>query len=686
MEELFFMANSNTLLALAYIREADNPLGVISNLILYCLHESSNGELRHDELKNKMVESFGLSIPNHLIDCCLKYLQKSQKVVKLSNGAGYQLVSSSFDIEKFNMDKNVLSLEEDRFTNGLCKYINEKYHLTWDKNKAIKSFSDLVLNDNFSETVLERKLDSETASMKYVSDTWYVKNYIFYLLDNKTDENYNYFFKVFNGLIVLNGITQIPDYSQNKHQKFRGTPFYFDTKILLRILGFSAPYFTETSLELVRLIQSEYEGKICVFDHVVKEIKYALTLAYNDFSKYGTIKNYEMDLFRKTNNYSLEDFKIAIDSIETRIKEEFNFTIVKNIDWNDISSRKNCIDTEALEKYISESNPLWSELAVRNDVYAIAQINIERNGNYSSKFGGKKKLPVFVTSNFKLISDIKNYSFKCSENNTELPWPPHKTPLISDYDLTCRLWLTSYSKEPISLNLIKSAYLYQQSDSAFFEKIINTYKDVKEKHRYSVVDLDYERFEKLKELIIENTGGDLERITDEVVAISFEELVQRQSLAKDNAIRELSNKANDNEQVITYLTDTLITTASTRFINKISPIKKFNCWAIKNTPWIIAVFGVILVYVCEYIKTNELFGTDKLYSLLPFVLTIVFQIIDKKVLNDSSVEKWLNHYKRKSKKEFENYIIEQLSEQEKEFQERIIKHSIDNTQFFKQIS
>ena len=35
MKELFAMANSNTLLALAYIRELKNPLSVICNLIHY---------------------------------------------------------------------------------------------------------------------------------------------------------------------------------------------------------------------------------------------------------------------------------------------------------------------------------------------------------------------------------------------------------------------------------------------------------------------------------------------------------------------------------------------------------------------------------------------------------------------------------------------------------------------------
>ena len=121
-----------------------------------------------------------------------------------------------------------------------------------------------------------------------------------------------------------------------------------------------------------------------------------------------------------------------------------------------------------------------------------------------------------------------------------LPWSPYKMPIISDYDLTCRLWLTSASKEPVSLSLIKTAYLYQQSDSAFYEKIKLTYQTIKEKHKYNLIDLDHERFEKLKEIVIEKTKGDIEEITDDVVVISFEELASRKSMHKDEEIATLS--------------------------------------------------------------------------------------------------------------------------------------------------
>ncbi len=681
MKELFNMANCNTMLALAYIQESENPLQVICNVIQYCLSVSPSKELRYDILKERMFENLGFSIPNHVINSCIRYLEKKKQIEKIADGAGYRILSSNFDINKFNSDKINLSILEERFIESLCKYTKDYFSIEWDKKEAFNYFADLVLRDSFNESVIESN-DMASTKNNYIPNTWYVKKFIFYLLENKSDNNYDYFLKVFNGLLTLNGLTQISDYNQNKQQKFRGTPFYFDTKFLLRLLGFSFPYHTETAMELIRLIRSDYEGKLYVFRHTISEIRYAISLAINDLSKQQVIINYEMEFFRKSHNYSVDDFKIAADSIESRLTKEFGFTIVDGIDWNDLNSRKYCIDTEALNDYLAKSNPEWSKSGIRNDVHSITQINIERNGSYDIKFGGKSRLPIFITSNNKLIHDIKEYTVKCSNNGIPLPWHTNKLPLISDYDLTCRLWLTSKHQEPVSLNLIKSAYLYQQSDNEFYKKILETYQQVKEKHKYNVIDLDYIRFEKLKELIIIDTKGDIESINDDVVATSFEELATRQSLAKDKTIEDLNKQRNAKDIKINQITDSFIKSVSDRYKEKISIFQRLISFGISNLHWIISALGIILVFVFGQLQNEKILSQYNLLAILPIVISIVFEFLDKKVFTESILLKWQNRYKSICKGRFESMIISTLREEELPYKERIIMCSIDNTRFF----
>ena len=184
------------------------------------------------------------------------------------------------------------------------------------------------------------------------------------MLQKSHGAEYQYFINVFNGVLVLIGLTQTNDYNQDKQQKFKGTRFFFDTKILLRILGFTFPYLKESATELATLITKEYEGEICVYRHVIDEIKHAINLARIDIEKYGYIKNREFDYYQKETDYSADDFKIAIDSVEERISKELGFTIVDDFDWNDIKSKINCLDTEALLQFIIGRNPDWSKTAI----------------------------------------------------------------------------------------------------------------------------------------------------------------------------------------------------------------------------------------------------------------------------------------------------------------------------------
>ena len=49
------MNTENTLIALAYVKETENPLEVFGNYILICLLKAPEKKLRHDELCNTIV-------------------------------------------------------------------------------------------------------------------------------------------------------------------------------------------------------------------------------------------------------------------------------------------------------------------------------------------------------------------------------------------------------------------------------------------------------------------------------------------------------------------------------------------------------------------------------------------------------------------------------------------------------
>ena len=95
------MNNRNALISLAYIETSDNPLQVFCNFILYLLLKAPEQTLRADILKDCLQDEFGISMPQQIINNCVRLMEKRGEVAKLPHGAGYKIEKTSFDIDKF---------------------------------------------------------------------------------------------------------------------------------------------------------------------------------------------------------------------------------------------------------------------------------------------------------------------------------------------------------------------------------------------------------------------------------------------------------------------------------------------------------------------------------------------------------------------------------------------------------
>ena len=115
------MNTENTLIALAYIKETDNPLKVFCNYILICLLESSEKKLRHDEICIKIEEKFGIKMPHHMIKMCYKILERQKQISKLPNGAGYLVTDEKFDLKSYEIKREHLLYKEKLLKNTFEK-------------------------------------------------------------------------------------------------------------------------------------------------------------------------------------------------------------------------------------------------------------------------------------------------------------------------------------------------------------------------------------------------------------------------------------------------------------------------------------------------------------------------------------------------------------------------------------
>lgn len=649
------MGNQNAMVALAYIREVDNPLKVFCNLIVYSL--AKNGKrLTRDELIANMQIDFGISMSGYMIKMCQRMLL-SEKRVKIENENYVLIETGNFSIEEFDKEKSRLSQNEDMLIHDLMNYLRQNYNIQWEKDATREKLTKFLLQNNgaydlFVDRCTFDSCDSKSDGDKQrVNDNWYIGNYISHIITKK-EPSYEYLLSVVQGLIIYIGLYQVNDYDSEKSMKYSGTNFYIDTKLVLRLMGFSIASEIESAKEMVDLLVEEYGANICVLEHTIGEVKSALIKASREV-KDGEITDQELNRYAIINKYDTENFEIAADSVEHVIKNELKYDILKNWDWNSQESKRYSIDTKELAEYIAQKKSSWNQKAIENDVNAINIINILRKENYDIKFGTKKKLPIFITTNTVLVRCIMEYA----KDNDAVKWKKGYLPVITDTFLMYRLWLLSPKKTNNlpEMVLARFAYSAQQSDVHFFMKLRETIKEISEKHQHHVWDLDEERRKKMEETLVRNTNGNIDEINQETLIASIKEAIALENADKDMKISQLqkSNEAmaassrKKDDEIVDILSDGIIKSIKFK-LQKLAMKFFINEQHVAGA--IASIFGVISFFVTGMV-TSTMGKLSSIESLIIqiglFVIVGVLTYAPNMAMNDKFLtpfcQKRINH-------------------------------------------
>lgn len=609
---IFDMKNQNSLISLAYIKVSDNPLYVFCHYILYILLKEPTHELRADILKERLLAKFGLNMPQQLINNCIRLLEQRTEVVRLPHGGGYRISETDFDLDHFENTIQKLQEHENTVLGSLTDFVNQKYRKRWTKEEARNYLSAFLGKEGYgAQLFLQKELKIEG---KQASPSVYIGRYIDCLQEKPDCLELRYLEELVNGMMVLQGISQTGDYQQNKHQKFKGTVFYFDTKLVLRALGFSWKAQVDSVREMVRLLRDKYEAKIGIFPQTLTEVENALSMAGSSFQKGRPIRDLELKLYSELypeDAAMLLDFSSIVPEL---LKRELGIDEPTKINWDKSETRKYNIDVKVIADYI-EDQCGWRRGAIDNDVEVINQINILRKADYTCQYGGKDKLPVFVTSNSKLAYTFRDYITENEENGKG--WSSHALPVISDNMLLYRVWLpfaTEYGNLP-ALTLSRFAYSAQSEGIVFYEKFRSMASTLEKTKNVDLVNVTEAARRKVEDILMMATDGNPEQMTEEVVAASFDEYVRLEKLHLTEENTKLSEqKESRDSQVIKLLAQ--------KYINKLGP--KRLLLPLSKLWWLFA-------FAALFAATSAI--SDNVYlrsiSIIPLAVQIVQFAVDK---------------------------------------------------------
>lgn len=677
------LKNKNALVALAYIKTNENPVVVFCNYILYVLSKSSTQSMRIDELHDSVFEEFGLDLPIQMINICAKILKKSKSVEILPNGAGLHFCDESFDATGFDVAFSQLQFKETSVINCLADYVKKKWEIEWSYEEA-KSYLSIFLDEQGNAASIF--LDDEIPKTNKLSPSWYIGRFVSDLHKQRESVEWKYLLDIVNGMMIYQGVYYIDDYNQNKAQKFKDTEFYIDTKLLLRYLGYSFPAQVKAAQELIDLIINEYQGKIMVFDQTIAEVGNALVAAGKEYNRKKEISDWELRGYAALNPTGAELLLEKADALITTIEQSNKIRKCEVSDWGRSEYHKHYINEAALKSFIKSEHESWRDGTIKNDVAVINQINVLRKSDYSIRYGGKSKLPVFVTTNLGLVYSVKNYIINAKDNDAESYWNSHALPVISDNMLLFRLWVpvaNKYSELP-AITMSKYAYAAQNAGVNYFAVLKEKAEQYKQEKSLDTINISEARRSKLEEIIIKNTNGDSDQLTDEIYAISVDEFLALEKIDMQESLDKKDEMISQKENIIEKKNKEIVELLAKPYINKLG-LKRFLIW-LAELWWLESALILYLLAYAFNCYANVSTDVFNWYSIvlfaIPLIIEIVGKVIDYYASNPILLDWLVKPVIRYASQKYACQILASIIDKEEDIQKAVLEKCFSNTRIF----
>lgn len=536
--------NPNAWISIALVSEnKGNPYSVFCEYIKYCMASSTSGRMLLSEIRENLRENFGLQLPYNVLTSCMNWLEEEQFVSVERHQFRW---TGEYDTEEFDRRRVSYQKTEESLVRALIGYMARRDR-DWSPEYAKEQLfrvldynglaSDLFLNGSMKENGIpsvqaeeavaegEKELEEQheieqdpavtesNTDEPYFPDRYFVGKFIEEILQGNSAEK-QYLQAIVEGMMICEGVYQLPSSgAQSVSWQIEGTEFFFDTRLLLRVLGCAGEAAVEAAQELVKIIQ-DAGGKICYYPQTFQEMERALNDAANRLKAGLPIYDNEMRLYahRVKNNFTVVRVKqtgleAELSSKKIYKREHENFTERDRIRYG--------FDGKDLLQYM-QNNLEWDARVIENDARSIWETHMRRAGDFSEYFGTRLRLPVFVTTNPRLIQMALSYRAERPQTKAIEGWRPNRIPVITDIRLTCRLWSPETQGDRLSLlYLMSNVVAAQRPTYRYLNKVRDVALILKEENAdYSAIPLSAFFEDSITSAMAEKTLGVPEKLNN----------------------------------------------------------------------------------------------------------------------------------------------------------------------------
>ena len=417
------------------------------------------------------LSEFGLKIPVYAVQQLLNRLNKrglvewnqiakafipTRELAKQAEKAAPQALSESFD-------------ELEGALNAFARSIGV------DTPPHSPSWSDALIHFLRSESAREA-IKAVKVKNVLVGDPTTIEGFVVarFVQESQTKNTkvFESIIRVFTGILIEDFISNIQEVGSP--DSYRRLTVYYDTSVILRLLGTSGKLLQTATLEMHTTIQS-LGCNTQYFDATGTEVLNILSNLESAYSKGKEIYGETADAIHAA-EITIEDVKDLMGTYDVRLGAlnvfpfDYDYKSRKNEDAHQIDERA---FSEALKSEGIRNERGYSEQNAFNDAHVVALVLRLRRGRVSRDIGGSRYL--FVTKNSALQRVGRKFATEHVEEYDVSVIPP----VLTVSQITTAAWIAAtrnLEEHKVSRELLASCYAAVQPNEAWADEFARVFE------------------------------------------------------------------------------------------------------------------------------------------------------------------------------------------------------------------
>lgn len=395
------------------------------------LRTNAQPEVSLQQLQRNITESFGLTIPQGALKTIVKRCVK-KKYAAAVHGV-YRRNDDALKVIDISDTQRRLVRQQNHLTERLVVFAERRHSLKWSTEQAENALLGYVQEQAvliLDLTIEGRPIPAPITSPAHAD--FVVNSFIMHLHDCEP-QGFEYLIDIVKGAMLANALMYPHLSDVGRH--FQGVKIYFDTTLLLRLLGLEGPERAAPCRELITLLKEQH-AQLRYFNHTLLELKGVMhgleSAVRGGNSSNGA--NSEALIYLKSQGKSASDITLEIARVEKSLALLGIHKVARPPATIALT-----VDEERLKVTLNDEVHYRYESTLTHDLDALTAIHRLRRGQAVTKI---EECPaLFVTANEKVArASLRFFTEECPDMRDSLPH------CVLDHALTTIAWL----KTPLS--------------------------------------------------------------------------------------------------------------------------------------------------------------------------------------------------------------------------------------------